>query len=207
MSEFLQNLRAKQQQNKRYDGNRRQYPNSQYQDRRNEKDGRKNQVVATAVETLSAALVENLPLIKTIMEEISENRKKLVDAQDRRARAEERKAAVLESIFDYAKQYIGAGMNVPVISTIIAATENPKDMEMSSKETVVEPEPPVEFETSEPSLPGREEVLAMIGDMREKGSTYDQIATHLETEGIPTFSRKGQWRGQTVHRLYQKMTS
>jgi len=207
MSEFLQNLRAKQQQNKRYDGNRRQYPNSQYQDRRNEKDGRKNQVVATAVETLSAALVENLPLIKTIMEEISENRKKLADAQDRRARAEERKAAVLESIFDYAKQYIGAGMNVPGISTIIAATENPKDMEMSSKETVVEPEPPVEFETSEPSLPGREEVLAMIGDMREKGSTYDQIATHLEMEGIPTFSRKGQWRGQTVHRLYQKMTS
>ena len=206
MSEFLQNLRAKQQ-SKRYDGNRRQYPNPQYQDRRNEKDGRKNQVVATAVETLSAALVENLPLIKTIMEEISENRKKLADAQDRRARAEERKAAVLESIFDYAKQYIGAGKNISGINTIIAATENPKDMEMSSKETVVEPEPPAEFETSEPSLPGREEVLAMIGDMREKGSTYDQIATHLEMEGIPTFSRKGQWRGQTVHRLYQKMTS
>jgi hypothetical protein len=206
MSEFLQNLRAKQQ-NKRYDGNRRQYPNPQYQDRRNEKDNRKHQVVATAVETLSTALVENLPVIKTILEGISENQKRLADAEDRRARAEERKATVLESIFDYAKQYIGAGMNLSGIDTIKTTTENPKDMEMFSKEPVVEPEPPAQSEHIEPSLPGREEVLAMISDMREKGSTYDQIAKHLETEGIPTFSRKGEWRGQTVHRLYQKMTS
>jgi hypothetical protein len=205
MSEFLQNLRAKQ--NKRYDGNRRQYPNPQYQDRRNEKDNRKHQVVTTAVETLSTALVDNLPLIKTILEGISENQKKLADAQDRRARAEERKAAVLEDIFDFAKQYIGAGMNLSGINTIITTTENSNDMEMLSKETVVESEPQVESENTDLELPGRDEVLAMIGDMREKGSTYDQIAKHLETAGIPTFSRKGQWRGQTVHRLYQKMTS
>jgi hypothetical protein len=206
MSEFLQNLRAKQ--NKRYDGNRRQYPNPQYQDRRNEKDNRKQQqVVATAVETLAASLVENLPVIKTILEGISENQKKLAEAEDRRARAEERKAAVLESIFDYAKQYIGAGMSFSGIDPIKMATEKPNETDMFSKETVAEPEPTVEFETAQPSIPGREEVLAMIGDMRENGSTYDQIAKHLETEGIPTFSRKGQWRGQTVHRLYQKMTS
>jgi hypothetical protein len=207
MSEFLQNLRAKQ--NKRYDGNRRQYPNPQYQDRRNnEKDNRKQQqVVATAVETLSASLVETLPVIKTILEGISENQKKLAEAEDRRARAEERKAVVLESIFEYAKQYIGSGINFSGIDTTKIATEKPKDTDMFAKETVAEPEPAVEFETTEPSAPGREEVLAMIGDMREKGSTYDQIAKHLETEEIPTFSRKGQWRGQTVHRLYQKMTS
>jgi hypothetical protein len=113
----------------------------------------------------------------------------------------------LESIFDYAKQYISAGVNLSGINTTKVTTENPVDKEMFLKETVVEPEPPVEFENTEASIPGREEVLAMISDMREKGSTYDQIAKHLETEKIPTFSRKGQWRGQTVHRLYQKMTS
>ena len=207
MSEFLQNLRAKQ--NKRYDGNRRQYPNPQYQDRRSEKDNRKNQVVATAVESLSAALIENLPLIKTVLEGISENQKRLADAEDRRARAEERKAMVMENIFEYAKQYIASGINIPDVGVIktTAAAENPGDISVSSDQPVVAPEPQVEPENIEPSLPSREEVLAMIGDMREKGSTYDQIAKHLETSGIPTFSRKGQWRGQTVHRLYQKMTA
>jgi hypothetical protein len=205
MSEFLQNLRAKQ--NKRYDGNRRQYPNPQYQDRRNEKDNRKYQGGATATETLSAAIVENLPIIKTIMEGIYENQKRLADAEDRRARAEERKATVLESILDYAKQYLSASMNLPSINTINKTAEKPQEKVMTSKETIIKSEPSAESGSTDPLIPEREEVLAMIGDMREKGSTYDQIAKHLETAGIATFSRKGQWRGQTVHRLYQKMTS
>jgi hypothetical protein len=205
MSEFLQNLRAKQ--NKRYDGNRRQYPNPQYQDRRNEKDNRKYQGGTTAAETLSAAIVENFPVIKTILEGISENQKRLADAEDRRARAEERKATVLESILDYAKQYFGAGMNLSDINTITKTPEKPQEKDLISKETIMESKPPAESESIDVLTPGREEVLAMIGDMREKGSTYDQIAKHLETSGIATFSRKGKWRGQTVHRLYQKMTS
>ncbi len=206
MSEFLQNLRAKQ--NKRYDGNRRQYPNAQYQDRRNDKDNRKQQqVVATAVETLSASLAENLPVIKTILEGISENQKRLAEAEDRRARAEERKASVLESIFDYAKQYIGTGINLSAMDPIKSEPENQQPTEQFPKEAGVESESPIESEITQTTFPSRKEVLALIGDMREKGATYDQIAKHLETEGIPTFSRKGQWRGQTVHRLYQKMTS
>jgi hypothetical protein len=205
MSEFLQNLRAKQ--NKRYDGNRRQYSNPQYQDRRNEKDNRKYQGGTTAAETLSAAIVENLPVIKKILEGISENQKRLADAEDRRAQAEERKATVLESILDYAKQYFGAGMNVSGINTINETAEKPQEKVMASTETIMESEPSAESESTDPLIPGREEVLAMISDMREKGSTYDQIAKHLETAGIATFSRKGQWRGQTVHRLYQKMAS
>ena len=205
MSEFLQNLRAKQ--NKRYDGNRRQYSGPQYQDRRNEKDNRKNQVVATAVETLSSALVENLPVIRTILEGISENQKRLADAEDRRARAEERKAIVLESLFDFAQKYLAAGMNMPDINITKKAAEKHDEMSVISEEPVAETQPAVDSQNTEPLIPSREEVLAMIGDMREKGSTYDQIAQHLQVSGIPTFSRKGQWRGQTVHRLYQKMTA
>ena len=95
MSEFLQNLRAKQ--NKRYDGNRRQYANPQYQDRRNGKDARKQQqAMAAAVETLSSSLSENLPVIKTILEGISANQQRMAQAEERRAHAEERKAEVLE---------------------------------------------------------------------------------------------------------------
>lgn len=205
MSEFLQNLRAKQ--NKRFDGNRRQYPNAQYQDRRNGKDNRKQQqAVATAVETLSGTLVENLPVIRTILEAIAENQKIMAEAEDRRARAEERKAEIMENIFDYAKQWIVGNLDLSGIEAIKVKTETAKDMDLPKKEELCV-SPPVEPETSDFESPSREEVLNKIYSLRENGLTYDQIAKQLETETIPTFSRKGKWRGQTVHRLYQKMTA
>lgn len=206
MSEFLQNLRAKQ--NKRFDGNRRQHPNPQYQDRRNGKDNRKQQqVVATAVETLSSTLTENLPVIKTILEGISENQKMLAQAEDRRARAEERKADILENIFEYAKQWLGGNPDLSGIEAIRINARNSKDLEISPKAADSKLEILAGHQPPEVQSPPREEVLAKIRNLRENGATYDQIAKQLETEAIPTFSRKGNWRGQTVHRLYQKMTA
>lgn len=226
MSEFLQNLRAKQ--NKRFDGNRRQYPNPQYQDRRNGKDNRKQQqAVATAVETLSATLVENLPIIKTILEGMSENQKMLAEAEYRRARAEEHKAALMENIFEYAKQWLCSNPDFSGIEAIKTKIEVPGDMNTpmevenlgtESENFIAQPQELQEnvdlqsqsHETPEnidSQTPSREEVLTKIYNLRDNGLTYDQIAKQLETEEIPTFSRKGRWRGQTVHRLYQKMTS
>lgn len=205
MSEFLQNLRAKQ--NKRFDGNRRQYPNPQYQDRRNGKDNRKQQqVVATAVETLSTTLTENLPVIKTILEGISENQKMLAQAEDRRARAEERKADILENIFEYAKQWLGGKPDLSGLEAIRINAQESKDLDISPK-TADSPESSEGNQPPDVQSPPREEVLAKIRNLRDNGSTYDQIAKQLEMEAIPTFSRKGNWRGQTVHRLYQKMTA
>jgi hypothetical protein len=39
--------------------------------------------------------------------------------------------------------------------------------------------------------------------MRSSGETFDKIALYLENEKLPTFSNRGQWHAQTVHRLYQ----
>ena len=97
MNDFLHNLRAKQNK-QRYDGNRRNYPNQQYQDKRNGKDNRKQQfAMASAIETLSGTLTENLPVFKTILENIAANQEKLAQVQERRAKAEERKAAACRS--------------------------------------------------------------------------------------------------------------
>jgi len=47
----------------------------------------------------------------------------------------------------------------------------------------------------------REEIMDIINSMREQGATYDQVAKHLIDLGQPTFSGRGEWHAQTIHRL------
>ncbi|WP_320044044.1 hypothetical protein [uncultured Desulfobacter sp.] len=47
----------------------------------------------------------------------------------------------------------------------------------------------------------REEIMDIINTMREQGATYDQVAKHLIDLGQPTFSGRGEWHAQTIHRL------
>ena len=47
----------------------------------------------------------------------------------------------------------------------------------------------------------REEVMHIIETMRQKGATFDQVATYLVSINQPTFSGRGEWHAQTVHRL------
>ena len=47
----------------------------------------------------------------------------------------------------------------------------------------------------------KDEILDIMQSLRNKGATYAQIADHLTQEGIPTFSGKGKWHAQTIHRL------
>ena len=225
MSDFLHNLRAKQ--NKRYDGNRRNYPNQQYQDRKNGKDNRKQQfAMASAVETLSSTLTENLPVLKTVLETIAANQEKLARVQERRVKAEERKAEALETIAQIAGRLSGSELNLPLFEAPNRVEDAEENLEIHA-ETAVEAEPEEiaeeisadssydeadssyneDEEEFEEETITRDDILNMICGLREEGMTYDQIAKQLEEEAVPTFSGKGKWRGQTVHRLYQKMTS
>jgi hypothetical protein len=47
----------------------------------------------------------------------------------------------------------------------------------------------------------REDIMDIINTMREQGATYDQVAKHLIDLGQPTFSGRGEWHAQTIHRL------
>jgi len=49
----------------------------------------------------------------------------------------------------------------------------------------------------------RRNILQFIGKKRNEGQTFDQIAVLLENEQFETFSGRGKWHAQTVHRLYQ----
>lgn len=50
-------------------------------------------------------------------------------------------------------------------------------------------------------LLSREEVMDIIHSMRAQGKTFDEVAQHLVSLGQPTFSGRGEWHAQTIHRL------
>lgn len=47
----------------------------------------------------------------------------------------------------------------------------------------------------------KDDILAIIKNMRQDGATFAVIAGFLKNKGIPTFSGKGEWHAQTIHRL------
>lgn len=47
----------------------------------------------------------------------------------------------------------------------------------------------------------KDEVIEIIRSMREKRATFAEIAQALTDKGIPTFSGRGDWHAQTIHRL------
>ena len=53
-------------------------------------------------------------------------------------------------------------------------------------------------------LLGREAVMNIIYTMRDEGVTFGQIAAHLVELKQPTFSGRGEWHAQTIHRLCNK---
>ncbi len=53
-------------------------------------------------------------------------------------------------------------------------------------------------------LLSREKIMEIIHTMRAEGATFDQVASHLVDLGQPTFSGRGEWHAQTIHRLCNK---
>ena len=47
----------------------------------------------------------------------------------------------------------------------------------------------------------KDDILNIITSMRKEGATFATIADYLKETGIPTFSGRGEWHAQTIHRL------
>ncbi|MBA3010794.1 MAG: hypothetical protein FP812_11195 [Desulfobacula sp.] len=67
-----------------------------------------------------------------------------------------------------------------------------------------EPITQVSSVSSDAKLMPRDAIMDIIQSMREEGATFDQIATRLVDLGQPTFSGRGEWHAQTIHRLCSK---
>ncbi len=48
----------------------------------------------------------------------------------------------------------------------------------------------------------KQEILDLIKRLRDENMTYEEVADYLDKNNIPTFSGRGRWHAQTIHRLY-----
>lgn len=143
-------------------------------------DRRKNRTKRPQTEEMLARFLTELsPTIKAFLESVSESQLRQVKANELRTRAEEEKVNAITALTEYLKS---DGMQ-----TLLNQSEGRKKKTKARK----------------PIDPIRKKVMEIISDRRNKGETFDQIALYLEKENVQTFSGKGQWHAQTIHRLYQ----
>jgi hypothetical protein len=209
MDDFLHNLRSGNL--KAPDRNRRQYNDSQYKgpQRRNIPDRRKR-------EQENPAQMESLQAIKEILKSMLENQKSMTEAIEIRNRTEIQKANAIDKIAAMLEallpQAIAPALKEAVVQSQDASLIQPEADSQAESTVLVEPESaapvaesiePAEAPADAPK-PTLKDASAIICRMRKEGLSYAKIAEHLESEGIPTVSGKGQWRGQSVQRVYQK---
>jgi hypothetical protein len=81
----------------------------------------------------------------------------------------------------------------PKPSRSLKAPKSPKTLK-SPKTTV----------SIDAKLMPRDAIMDIIESMRKNGATFDQVAKRLVDLGQPTFSGRGEWHAQTIHRLCSK---
>lgn len=193
MSEFLKNFRST---HSRYAGNKRNPYDGHYypsQDRRNGNDRRSDSGSSSGKPSTSlfGKLEEFLPRLQTLLETITENQQQLIEMKDRASKNSELMA--------------GAFKDIAAILDILGRSGGsiaPRE----ARGEAVEGNPPMsikELDQTEmkSSADEKREVIRIMKKLRKKGGTYKEIAHFLNENKIPTFSNKGYWHAQTIHRL------
>lgn len=185
MSDFLHQLRANKN-DRRFNKKRRQYDHQNgnqniVYDRRGNNEHRRNaQRTAAVPEHLSALSVEMMTAIRDLLEGLAENQIRMAAAEERRAEAMENVAASLATIANNRLEH--REMETKGIQEISIAKKAKRQARLAAD-------------------PKRQRVMEIISQMREQNATYQEIAQALEAENLPTFSGRGSWHAQTVHRL------
>lgn len=195
MSDFLKNLKM----NKDRNGDNRHhqpYRDNYHHnyDRRNEMERRSNFQRKPNYENPMSTLAKLLPDIQNLLETIAENQKSQVDIYERISKAEERVNRSLGQI--------ASALRVIAIRLVPESADELQKVESVS--VADDRETTLESEQSEVSKQDKDRVIRMIVQMRDNGATFEVIAQHLDNENIATFSNRGKWHAQTIHRLYRQ---
>ena len=202
MDDFLHNLRSGKL--KQPDRTNRSFGDSQYKNKRNVMDRRKRE--SEAKET-----TERLSAIKEILESVAETQKRMVDYHQSRIKIEERKAKSLEIISRsmYRLAFPEKSGTDDVFSSVSAMTRSETEAasEIGSHSGTVHTESPKQEKSNHdsPNAYNRREIMDMIRTMRKDGNSWEKIARQIASQGIPTVSGRGSWRGVMVKNLYEKM--
>ena len=132
----------------------------------------------------SDMLQDSLPVIKDNLATIATSLERMAESQESLARVQAEQHLAVGTFFENLNQIL---MD-KIVPTLDAASA---------------PRPIRKGTTSYASGTHhtKDEVIAIIRSMREERATYAEIAEVLTEKGIPTFSGRGDWHAQTIHRL------
>jgi uncharacterized protein YfiM (DUF2279 family) len=204
MDDFLHNLRSGKL--KQSDRSNRSYGDPQYKNKRNMMDRRKREHEAKESERLGA--------IKELLESVSETQLRMAELYEVRIKAEERKAKALEIL---AKSlYRMANPKAKDADELFAfvdpdQTETDNDVDAGdsgkSRKSKASDEMAATADADQNKLNAgnRKKLFKLIQRMRDDGISWEKIARQIASQGFPTVSGRGSWRGVMVKNLYEKM--
>ena len=187
MSDFLKNLRSNQRGQRpggptRKDMDGHFYPN----DRRKMKDRRSMQgAYETSGTRLGEAFAENIPFIKESMTQIATSLERLSESQESLEQTRVEQSRAIANFLNNLNLILEEKVT-PFLEKAGQRAETP---------------PKVTTSYASGTHHTKDEVIKVIKTMRKNRSTFAEIAEHLTKEGIPTFSGRGDWHAQTIHRL------
>jgi Recombinase len=187
MDDFLHNLR-KNSERSNFEKRNKTYNNPQYRgpERRGARDQQRRPFLKR--NEFQEVMTEIAPEIKSLIVSMEETQKRMLEAIERNADAQERQADIMESIGGMMRQLLEGTSEAPFVTAVSQGAVSREDNEgphYQASSSIVE----------------REAVIDLIIGLRQDGMTYKEIAQHLEDENIPTFSGKGAWHAQTVHKV------
>lgn len=196
MSEFLKNFRTT---HSRFSGNKRNPYDGHYypaQDRRNGND-RRNEQSQTQGKTPSSfylKIEDFIPTLQALLETITENQQILIELKKEKTQREDAMACAFKDIaetLDILRRASPSGNRPAPAEIRVSALETPSSL------TVEE----LEKTEMKSSADEKRDIIRIMKKLRKKGGTYKEIAHFLNENNVPTFSNKGHWHAQTIHRL------
>ncbi len=149
-----------------------QPPLSKYKDKRS--SSRRRDQKQSPVTEAFAEFVRNItPALKKYLENNIEYQERLAEIEERRTNAEMKS---IQAISDFIETIKSEGLKS--IPNLEKKKPPKKNDELHKK------------------------VIEIIKKKRNAGQTFEEITLYLEKEKIPTFSKRGSWHAQTVHRIY-----
>lgn len=186
-SDFLKNLRSS---HKKEPGNLRKSQDSYFygsHDRRMNRDRRAG--YGDSMDHRSAQMdhrpVQSVPGSRDLMPEILDNLTNLSDQMERLVNTQERIADVKVNHYKAMTEFFN-NLNTMLANPPAPGSDGP-------------PRATTSYACGTHYT--KDDVLGMIQDMRDQGATFAIIAEYLREKGIPTFSGRGEWHAQTIHRL------
>ncbi len=193
MNEFLKNLRNPQRSQKpRYTATTRKTAEGNFHpsvDRRRNKERRESQL--TGFDDLPPGndiLNQVLPSIKIHLTAITTAVERMCETGEKLAETQTKLHQAMTCFFN--------NVNDILTEKIVPQTVSPTVEQKSTETPMAEPMEGARFTKTE--------VIHIIREMREKRCTFGEIAAELKARAIPTFSGRGEWHAQTIHRLCRK---